>query len=316
MTDKDKNTQDLFEMLKLDEDLIDTNPYNYNYETQDIDLNKVRELLTKGVNINAKDGEGNTLLITVLNNYLIDPEVLGEILNLLLKAGADVNIPKDVIHHPTFDENVDLPIEITISNVNFLTTNLLVDNNADVNKSLTNNMTPFQRAVIMPEINEHLGLIEKMIKKGADINHVDINDEDTLYHLFANNDLPMESKKDILNLLLSNGAKINPESFNKLQQYLNEHNLTEQFERMLKELKPANWRRIAPFILFTEGTNIPDKHYLTKPFVNREIAQFMEPTITGGKRKTLRKNNNKSNKKNNKTKRRKNRYRKTLRKHK
>jgi ankyrin repeat protein len=315
MTDKDKNTQDLFEMLKLDEDLIDPNPYNYNFETQDIDLNKVREILNKGVNINAKDGEGNTLLISILSNPNVDSQKVYDTVKLLLKAGADVNIPKDVIHHPTFDENVDLPIEITISNENFLTTNLLVDNNADVNKSLTNNMTPFQRAVIMPEINEHLGLIEKMIKKGADINHVDINDEDTLYHLFANNDLPIESKKDLLNLLLSNGAKINPESFNKLQQYLNEHNLTEQFEHMLKELKPANWRRIAPFISFTEGTKITDNHYLTKPFVNREIAQFMEPTITGGKRKTLRKNN-KSNKKNNKTKRRKNRSRKTLRKHK
>ena len=315
MDDINDNTQELFEILEPDNDLQDNGPYEiYNIQPQDIDLNRIKELLANGVDINARDSDGNTFLIRVLTNYNITNVKAYDIVKQLLKAGANVNIPKSVVHHPTFDENNDLPIQISISIENLQMTELLIDNGADVNMSLTNNTTPFQLAIAMPEMTRQI--IQKMIDNGADVNHVDVNGEDALYYLIVYNELDLEDKQDLLTTLLLGGAKTGSEPFNKLKQYLNENNLNEQFDAMLKksrqDIKDANWKRASSYALLNEGTLKQRNHYLSQPFVNREIASFIKPELTGGKRKTKRKikKNNKSNNRRKKTKKTK----KTIRK--
>lgn len=75
----------------------------------DIDVNRVREILENGVNINAYDEVGNTALnLAVTRNHI-------EVVSMLLKAGANPNLANDDDHLPIESSRSDEITALLIS---------------------------------------------------------------------------------------------------------------------------------------------------------------------------------------------------------
>jgi Protein kinase domain/Ankyrin repeats (3 copies) len=143
---------------------------------QDHDVNKVKALLDRGVNPNAKDANGSTLIhYAVINNQV-------DIAKLLIDRGADI--------HTHYREDGHTVLHLAVLYQDGEMTKLLLDNKADPNTRDNFKFTPLHVAVLRentpykPRIENYYGLrnevidnkqpslksVQYLIKNGVDIN--------------------------------------------------------------------------------------------------------------------------------------------------
>ena len=156
------------------------------------DINKVRELVAAGADINKEDEYGETSLKTAVYLGKID------MIRILVKElGADIN--KE-------NRNGQIPLITAVSSgkldmVRFLVKEL----GADINKENRNGQTPLNVAVSYGKIDMVRFLVRFLVKElGADINQEDKNGQTPLNVAIMNN------KIDVVTFLLKElGADIN-----------------------------------------------------------------------------------------------------------
>ena len=112
-------------------------------------------LLKAGSDVNAQDDYNNTALI-----YAAEKNTF-EVVNLLLRAGADVNIKGD--YEIT-------ALMMAIDQNTFDVVNLLLNVGADINAKTDSGFTPLMFAVW----NKKFEIIETLLKMGADVKFVDM----------------------------------------------------------------------------------------------------------------------------------------------
>ncbi|MDD5773688.1 MAG: ankyrin repeat domain-containing protein [bacterium] len=148
------------------------------------DINTVKQLLDQGADINVKDRNGITALITaVWNSYT-------EIVKLLLEKGADVNAKDDYGRTVLMKAVEDGNIEII---------KLLMDKGADINKKDIDGNT----ALILAGSFNRLEAVTLLLEKNADINIK--NDEGFTAFTWASEGGYIEIVKE----LLEKGADVN-----------------------------------------------------------------------------------------------------------
>lgn len=115
------------------------------------DIQKVRELITKGANLNEKDKLGYTPLhiATMCNER--------EIVGLLLENGADVNAKDNIGETPLHYAVIDRYDDIVVA---------LVANGADINVKNWQNSAPLHVATLYGRSN----IVQHLIDNGANIN--------------------------------------------------------------------------------------------------------------------------------------------------
>ncbi len=150
---------------------------------------QVRGCLNAGADINVqnKNGEGETPL-----HYAARHNENPDVINILLKAGADINARNDndvtPLHYAAYnDENPDV-------------INTLLNAGADINARDGYGGTPLHHAAYN---NENPDVINALLNAGTNINARNNNDATPLHYAAANNN------PDVINILLNAGADIN-----------------------------------------------------------------------------------------------------------
>ena len=117
-----------------------------------------------------------------------------EVVNLLLKHGADVNKQNTYSTiYPVFDA-----INSTNNQKNyFLIIQSLIERGANINATDSFGNTLLYHAVE----KENIKLIELLIQLGCDINHVSRHDKDTVLHYAY-----FQKNREIISILIENGA--------------------------------------------------------------------------------------------------------------
>jgi ankyrin repeat protein/formylglycine-generating enzyme required for sulfatase activity len=169
--------------------LAQTNPHNtdsrqlFNAATTN-DVETVKVLLNKGVNINAKDTNGATALIKAASRGYAD------MTRLLLDKGAEINVKADdgwtALMGAAGGGSADI-------------TKLLLDNGADINAKADDGIT----ALMIAAGKGHADTVNLLLDKGAEINAKDTKGATAL--LFA----AEEGQIDTVRLLLDKGADVN-----------------------------------------------------------------------------------------------------------
>ncbi|TDA41701.1 MAG: hypothetical protein DSO07_03190 [Thermoproteota archaeon] len=125
------------------------------------DLEKVKELLDRGADVNAKDIFGDTPLHIAARNGHLD------IVKLLLERGADVNAR---------NESGDTPLTAAAANGHLDVVRFLVNRGADIDARNDSDCTPLHIAAI----RGHLNVVKFLVEKGADVNARDEKGETPL----------------------------------------------------------------------------------------------------------------------------------------
>ncbi|KIE05124.1 hypothetical protein NF27_EY02200 [Candidatus Jidaibacter acanthamoeba] len=141
---------------------------------------KVKELITRGQDINATDSEGNTALM-----YAVEEGIL-EVVRLEVK---NVENKTALIH---FAKQKALKI-----------IECLVDNGADINKKNNRGMTPLMYAVR----GAHLEIVKCLLDKGADVNLQDNKGNTALMQVGISKASPQDG--ELIQCLLDKDADIN-----------------------------------------------------------------------------------------------------------
>jgi len=113
----------------------------------------VKLLIEVGADINAKDSDGDTVLM-----YASQKDYYINVVKLLIKAGADVNAKNN------FEETA---LMWASKNDNKEIVKLLIEAGADVNAKNKFKNT----ALMLASINNHLNIVKLLIKAGANINN-------------------------------------------------------------------------------------------------------------------------------------------------
>ncbi len=169
--------------------LAQTNPHNtdsrqlFNAATTN-DVETVKVLLNKGVNINAKDTHGATALIKAASRGYAD------MTRLLLDKGAEINVKAN-------DGWTALMGAAGGGETN--TVKLLLDKGVDINAKDTNGMT----ALLFAAAKGQIDTVRLLLDKGADINVQDDLGWTALMFAVAGD------KTNMVNILLDKGADIN-----------------------------------------------------------------------------------------------------------
>jgi ankyrin repeat protein/beta-lactamase regulating signal transducer with metallopeptidase domain len=152
---------------------------------QSEDMEKVKEFLQQGIDINSKDGNGQTALYIAVNN---DNK---EIVKLLIEQGADVNAR---------NENGQSPLDITLSrNQRQISQN---PNHAEIREMLLANGAKIL-SIYAAIQSGSMEKVKEFLQKGIDINSKD-EDGDTPLIISVNRD-----NNDIAKLLIDKGADVN-----------------------------------------------------------------------------------------------------------
>jgi serine/threonine-protein phosphatase 6 regulatory ankyrin repeat subunit B len=152
-------------------------------------LEKVKELIAQGADVNVRDSRGNTPLIqAIIQRKLLFVEIL-------VSGGADVNAK---------DEDGQTPLHLAVLAGRKDIVELLIAKGADVNvKSNTWDTTPLIAALR----SGHEDIAQMLIVKGADVNGRGRGDYTPL-HCAAMNRAGMTGSIEIMKLLLAGGADI------------------------------------------------------------------------------------------------------------
>ncbi|MBC8472996.1 MAG: CocE/NonD family hydrolase [Planctomycetes bacterium] len=151
--------------------------YPFHQAAADGDIERVKLLLSKGADVNAKDEKKNTPLRSAVESGSM------EAVQLLVEAGADVNAGS----WP--------PLCMAVDKNNTAIAEYLIERGADVNAP--EGWTPLQEA---PYVSNNVEMVELLIAKGADINAGPW----TALHGAMD-----KERWEIAKLLIANGADIN-----------------------------------------------------------------------------------------------------------
>ena len=151
------------------------------------DLNSVRYLLQKGVDVNERDLSANTALLSVVK-FGNGPSVF-KIVQLLISSGADINAK---------NRNSETPLLISCQEDLYNVAELLLERGCETNIKNVDSYSPLLYAVE----NNNRKLTEMLLQYGADAN-VKSNDKTTPLHLAAVN-----RSVHTAELLLQHGADI------------------------------------------------------------------------------------------------------------
>src|ERR1035437_9103176 len=169
--------------------LAQTNPHNtdsrqlFNAATTN-DVETVKVLLNKGVNINAKDTNGATALIKAASRGYAD------MTRLLLDKGAEINVKADYGWTALIGAAGGGYADMT---------RLLLDKGADINAKADEGIT----ALMIAAVKGHADTVNLLLDKGADINVQDDLGWTALMFAVAGD------KTNMVNILLDKGADIN-----------------------------------------------------------------------------------------------------------
>ena len=150
----------------------------------EVNLEKVKELVEKGADVNLKDKEGYTALM----NASCDSNK--EIAEFLVAHGAEINVKG----------NDGMTALIFASRGGYKDiVELLVNNGADVNIKEKQGMT----ALMLASLNGHREIVEFLVLRGADVNAKDEFEQTALMSA------SFGGHKEIIEFLVSRGADIN-----------------------------------------------------------------------------------------------------------
>ncbi|KAK0506909.1 hypothetical protein JMJ35_010609 [Cladonia borealis] len=145
-------------------------------------VDKVKLLLDRGVNIESKDNNNQTPLWWAARNNQID------MVRLLLYRGADVN---------SKDKNNQTPLWWAARNSNMAMVKLLLERGANIESKDKNNQTLLSTAVL----NNNVDMVKLLLDRGADVGSQD--DDQTPLGSAARS-----SNEDMFKLLLNAGANV------------------------------------------------------------------------------------------------------------
>ncbi|ORX76885.1 ankyrin [Anaeromyces robustus] len=139
---------------------------------------------------NIPNKYGDVPLITIIksNNYTIEDKK--EMINYLIKKGADINYISKYGYIPLIYAIQEKSLELV---------NQLIENDAEINYIDSYGDTPLVYAVKEDE----LSIVKLLIEKGAEIDYIDENGYSLLNYAIQNKSLSM------INLLIENGININ-----------------------------------------------------------------------------------------------------------
>jgi hypothetical protein len=164
-------------------------------------LKKVQELITQGVDVNAKNANGDTALINTVLLKTAEGEI-DQILSLLIKSGAHVNLQNN-------QGKTALYVAAQWGYDNAL--KILLDNGADATiRSLDG--SPLNKVLHVVGLTNpnyfrsYMKIIEMLLKAGSDANEK-INNKSFLEIVKNQNALTAIQKKEIIELLKKYGAK-------------------------------------------------------------------------------------------------------------
>jgi putative CocE/NonD family hydrolase len=239
----------------------------------DGDIEQVKQLISKGVNVNAKDEEENPPL-----HYAVQSGKI-EIVQLLVEAGADVNVNAE--SWP--------PLYEAVKNDHMAVAEYLVAHGADVNPD--NGWTPLQQAPYSSSIEMiklliangadvktgpwtalhgavakgRSDMVELLIQKGADINAKDKNGMIPLSSAISTN------KREIAELLLANGAEIGDLSLKDDRGLTTLHNAAVKGHQEIAKLLLAKGAKVDERDDNYEFTAL---HYAAR-FGNKDVAEVL-----------------------------------------
>ena len=144
------------------------------------DMELIQLLVSKGVDVNAKDKYGNTAFHFVKNI---------EIAKFLVSKGADVNVK---------NKNGDTPLHLKAHNANVEIAKFLVSNGANVTEKNTSGETPLNYAAR----NGDLKIVEFLVSQGASVNEKDRNGITPLHWAVLNYNI------SVVKFLVSQGADV------------------------------------------------------------------------------------------------------------
>ncbi|MGE5893017.1 MAG: ankyrin repeat domain-containing protein [bacterium] len=161
------------------------------------DLNKVKDLISRGAEVNTRDFTGRTPLMWA------SLQGRKEIVDFLLSRGADVNIRDTLIPVPGGEDGGKTPLMYASWAGQREIVDLLLSKGADINAKSTN-WGETSLFIALREGNK--GVAELLISKGADINATSNNRYTPLMIALDRN------QTEIAKLLIFEGADINMES--------------------------------------------------------------------------------------------------------
>ena len=156
------------------------------------ELDKVRELIAKGANVNATDNEGKTPLVRAVTNKH------EAVVKALLKLGANVDQGDRAGVTPLMFASKMGSVEIV---------KLLLDKGANVNKTDNDGQT-----ALMKTLNVHVA--SRLIEKGANVNAQDRDGGTALMEAVS------FDKFKLAELLIRAGANVNVMNSNKVTPYV------------------------------------------------------------------------------------------------
>ena len=162
-------------------------------------IDGLKSLIDKGVNINVQDKKGRTALI--LSSWYSNTTSNIETVNLLIESGAKLNIRDETGHTALMLSSVD-----SNKTSNIETVNLLIERGANLDIQDKYGRTALMNSCMDSTTTSSLETVKLLIKRGADIDIQD-NDERTALILaswYSDTDSSLETVK----LLIESGANL------------------------------------------------------------------------------------------------------------
>jgi ankyrin repeat protein len=165
---------------------------------EDGNIEAVKQYLAAGWDVDAQNSEGQTPLHVALIHKNFHPTIR-QIVELLIKAGADVNAMDNISATPLTDAIDGLKDKDDLQLVE-----MLIASGANVDFINENDVSPIRVAIFCSNkyVSATQEVIEILIKAGANVN-IKHKDSHTPLHLAS---MALNDKSEIIELLIKNGA--------------------------------------------------------------------------------------------------------------